>query len=268
MERFKSNKLALETHLEELTQIIAQSEFIPKVRATLPAFLNWDAMNGEQKKFTNSIFSKGLNTDRTLNNSLFVSAVASFESFLTKTIESSIQILNENFKRYDSYDDVFLNRQIQFAGKMLSSIYGPPHHINIDFHKICKNIGTIYPDSTVVTLNPEISVYFRNILDLESFSKFFVDLNIKIDIKEIAKNSEVKKEFDSKSFKDTFKQLEAFINETIRLRNRIAHTGQSASDITREKLGSLISKLNSVAEAINTILSTGLDTVIKRKAEG
>lgn len=268
MERFKSNKLALEAHLEELTQIIAQSELIPKIRATLPAFINWGIMNGEQKAFTNSVFSKRPNTDRTLNNSLFISAVASFESFLTQTIESSIQILNDNFKRYDSYVDVFLNRQIQFSGKMLSSIYEPPHHINIDFHKLCRNIGTIYPDSTTLTLNPEIAVYFRNILDLESFSKFFLDLDIKIDLEEIAKQPEVQKEFESKTFKDTFKQLEVFLRETIRLRNRIAHTGQSASDITREKLASLISKLNCIAEAINTILSTGLDVLIKKQQKG
>jgi hypothetical protein len=265
MEKFTSNKLVLDAHLEELSLILSQSDFIPKIRATLPAFINWDAMDGEQKKITNSIFKKSPNTDRTLHNSLFISAVASFESFLTQTIESSIQILNENFKRFDAYDSVFLNRQIDFSGKILSSIYSPPHQMNIDFHKICKNIGTIYPESTTLTLNPEISGYFKNILELETFSKFFEDLDIKIDLEEISKQPSVQKEFTSKSFKDTYKQLEAFLKETIRFRNRIAHTGQSASDITRERIDNLIKRLASIAEAINLIVTNGYNTLLKKK---
>ncbi|MCW5912673.1 MAG: hypothetical protein KIT62_16510 [Cyclobacteriaceae bacterium] len=264
MEKFAKNKLVLETHLEELTHILVQSEFIPKVKASLPAFINWDIMDAEQKKIANSIFNKYLNTDRTLYNSLFISAVASFESFLTQTIESTIQILNENFKRFDSYNDVFLNRQIEFSGKMLSSVYSPPHHMNIDFYKLCKNIGTISPGSTTLTLNTEIAGYFRNILELDTFSKFFDDLGIKINLEEISKVQNVQAVFETSGVKETLKRLDDFLKETIRFRNRIAHTGQSSSDITKETIDNLIKKIICIADAINSILTKGLNNLIKK----
>lgn len=254
MNKITSNLLAFETHLDELLLLIDNNEFIPKLKGSLNNIVNWNGIAQEQKQLVQDFYKLKPAPSRSLFNSIYLSAVASFESYLMQTIEAVIENLNSKCTNFEKLPQIFINKHIELTGKILSTVHSPPAHLSIDFFKISKTIGTVIPKSEKIELNTEIAGFVRQLLELEGFISFISDCDIKIDFDTICNHQQIKELFGTTKTRDTSHQLKTFLEETKKMRNRIAHTGQSASDITSESIRLLTNKLRVVSRRLNELI--------------
>src|SRR5262245_48342447 len=113
MSKLKNIFLSFDSHLEELSLIINNGEFISQLRGSLNGMLNWDSLSSEQRQLAKDFFSLKTTPTRPLFNSIYISAAASFESFLVQTMEGTIEIINSKCKVFEDLPSEFVNRHIE-----------------------------------------------------------------------------------------------------------------------------------------------------------
>lgn len=254
MSKVKSVFLAFEAHLDELLLLVDNNEFVPKLKSSLNAIVNWNDISQEQKDLVNNFYKLKATPSRSLYNSIYISAVASFESYLTQTIEGIVEAINSKFPTFEKLPRTLVNKHMELTGKILSSIHTPPDHLSIDFFKVGMRIGSIHPTSEKTELNTEIAGYVKKILELEGFINFLNSCEYKIDFDTISNDTTVKSAFETTKARETVRQIQAFLVEIKKMRNRIAHTGQSSSDITSDSLRIMIMRLKALSKRISDII--------------
>ncbi|MFN8343066.1 MAG: HEPN domain-containing protein [Cyclobacteriaceae bacterium] len=254
MKKLESNLLSFETHLEELIVLLDINEFIPKLKVSLGSIVNWNGIEQDQKQLVSDFYKLKATPSRSLFNSIYLSAVASFESYLTHTIEVVIENLNNKCKTFEQLPGVFINKHIELTGKILSTVHSPPAHINVDYYKLGKTLGTVTPKSEKIELNTEIAGFIRQLLELDGFISFISHCDIKIDFDTICNDATMKSTFGVTKTRDAANELKAFLEQTKKMRNRIAHTGQNASDMTSDSVRSMINKLRVISKRLNALI--------------
>lgn len=260
MSNLASNLLAFETHLDELLAIVNNNESTNRLRQFLNSALNWDALRDDQRDVVRNFFKSKVPSNSTVNNSLYLSAVASFESFLVNNIVAVIYSINISGKKFETLNPALIKNHIDLTGRILSTINSPPDHINVDFDKLCRQIATCYAGTANYTFNTEIAGFVSKILPMDGFFQFLKNCEIQIDFDAISQSQEVKSEFGTTSVRETSSEIIIFLGEIKRMRNRIAHTGQSVSDVSNERFFTLVGRLRAISKSISHIIDQQLRT--------
>lgn len=250
MSPIQNNLFVFETHIDDLVNIVNSYEVTLNIGSFLNNIIDWTKITEEQKRSIGLFFKKKDIQVQSLNNALFVSIVAEFESFLVITIRSILDKINLEQIEFKKINDKLISKHIELTGKILSNFYNPPQQINIDFYSICRNIGSCFPDTKSYTLNTEIALFIKQILELESFFEFCTNCNYNISFDIISNDTTLRNVFGTTKVRETSNTIKDYLKETLKNRNRIAHTGQSASDISNKDLRNAAEKFKILAKAI------------------
>lgn len=243
--------LALDTHIEELNELLDAYDIMPKLRSGLNGMLAWDKLRQDEKALVKDFFGTGTYSGRALYNSLYLSSVASFEAFLYASLASLLRRINAKGQPFIDLPPSFRSKYLVLCGKVLATLHNPPAHMSIDYLLVCKNLSTT-DDPARVVLNPEVVAYVHNILDLTNYFDFIKSLGATLDYDGISKAPQVEVEFGAGGTRDRAKDIESFLDGMIVERNRIAHTGMSSSDIGREQIREHCKKVQCIARYLSS----------------
>lgn len=251
---FFTNFKVLDAHLNDLEVVLKNIENATKLKTILNDIINWETATGHRKEIVANYFKSEEINNNILINSLYLSAVASFESFLVNSVQRIFEEYNNSNLSFKESNTKLIERNIEFTGKMMTTIYSPPDHVTINFFKLSTDIGTCYPDSPKVVLNTQIPYFIKKITDLDNFLAFVNGCGIQVTVDEISNLDKIKTEFKTRNTRETSNEITAYIKEVIKTRNRLAHTGQSASDISPDMFNELIRRIRLISNQITTIL--------------
>ncbi|RYF36363.1 MAG: hypothetical protein EOO38_27795 [Cytophagaceae bacterium] len=156
-------------------------------------------------------------------------------------------------KASSAYQKDLVKFNIRETVRLLRRMDSPPDYVSFNEDDLCRTIGSCVADSNAVLFNGEALSDVDGLIRLTSFCERATSLGKKIDLDSLAKDIEVRRALDQKqtaSTRDVRKLLEKELSEVSRFRNRIAHTGGNASDVTDSILRSHKALLAALATVI------------------
>ena len=188
--------------------------------------------------------------ERVLLNSLFLSVAASYEDFLRGVLKNTILIIDRNTNQFDDLEEKLRNRHMKSTGSMIASHASSPSYLNVNYKKISENIAKCFPGSSNFSLNLEIVEFVKGILNLQNFFDFLLLCGFSISYDDLAKTEKVKAHFKKTNTRERANEIKVTHVKILALRNRVAHTGQSTSDLTIQVLEDYLSQIEAVSIGI------------------
>jgi len=199
---------------------------------------------------------------RLILNALYVTVVAAFEEYLRQLVILLSDEYTKSRPTWNEDSEGLFKLNVRASARMLRKMDSPPDHLTIDFWDICRELGTCHPSTTAVTLNSiALAADVESLIKLENFMAcahaFGADLNFDI----LGKDDAICNAFKVKksAARENSKLVREAAAEISRLRNRIAHTGVNASDITEDVLRRDIDIVKVVATVFDAHIQVAVD---------
>jgi hypothetical protein len=181
---------------------------------------------------------------------MFVTVMAAFEEFLRSVL---VLALREKIKQAQSFKDLgeaLVNRHMEYSGRLLVGLNNPPTHPPIDHFDLCRKLGTCLPESTQFELNETALSLVRDLTQLETFMECLGVFGFKLQWDDLGRERDVQQSLQTKHARETSKRLQEYLRDAVRMRNRIAHTGQAAADVGDDVLSEELAIFRATATAI------------------
>ncbi|MET3501098.1 hypothetical protein ABIC45_002710 [Mucilaginibacter rubeus] len=236
----------IEVFYSEIKLAVNHLNYTTSLKSKINGLVNWQQIEAQDKKLINEYYKLEPLPFRIIYNSLYVSIVAGFENFLREFLFVLIQEKGKAGK----LSDAFLKKHLQLSGIILSYTFTMPSHLNIDTYKIGKNLASCTPQSTPFTLNPEIAYFVKNILEIEKVLDFLTSCGVNIQIDAFGRNADLVSLLKTTNPRETVKELQEKMDEYVKNRHKIAHTGLDSSEITPSIINETIAVLLAVAKTL------------------
>lgn len=250
----RTASLGLEIVLEGIENDSKYLELASRIKASLNVIANWNNLN----TFNNQIVQDFLNIphleSRRFLNGQYVVVCAAFEKFLRESLETAINDISQKTKSFQELDPLLVNRNMIETGRLLMRVENPSDHVPIDIFELCKNLGGCHPNSTDFKLNADAISLLNGVKEIDKYLDYLRLCGIKIDWDKLCQDKEIQKRFGTKATRETTKKSAEFLTNLVRIRNRIAHTGDSPADITFQQLSDTIAVIRAIKNAISANL--------------
>jgi hypothetical protein len=248
MASFEVNLETLISYYDELRLVIDNLDYTKNIKSIINDTTRWEGISQPNKTLISKFIKIDPIPSRTISNALFISSVAGFENFLRCLLTS---ILTEIEKK-ETIPSSIINKNVQMSGVVLSYFYSPPSHLKVDYARITQNLATCYAKDTKPKFNEEITGYLKDILDLDNVFRFLKDCEIELSWDHFFRSSELKRILNTTKARETGNQLQITLKKYIDLRNKIAHTGLSSSDMTINLVSETIMFFENIAKFMVT----------------
>ena len=222
----------------------------------LKARVPWDQLNDGEKRFVGEKLKELPPNIQLVLNSLYVTMVAGFEEFLRSSIKFLVASVTGRACKYDDIKESIILMNIRESARLLRRMDSPPEYLLFSTPELCRGIGSCVPGSQQVELNSSAIADVDGLIRLDSFfdrvGYFGKDLSWDV----LGKNPNLREALGIKSggAREAGKQLSLELQAISRNRNRIAHTGGEASDVTSHLLGEHRNLLSSLSLAVDQAL--------------
>lgn len=234
MARISPAKAVFDAHIEDCWAWLAWTDEAAAFGSVLKSKIPWDELQGDEK----SAVSRHLNTTipqgRTLLNALYLTMVSAFEEYLRSTIKEAAQGISSKSLTFEALRPEIRRLHIQESARLLRRVDSPPDYLVINEVDLCKALGSCVPGSTRVELNPEALSDVEGLLKLQTFFDRLRAFGVSLSFDELGSRKSVKQALGlpKSGNRDTAKALQEELTHMGRFRNRIAHTGANAADVT------------------------------------
>ncbi|WP_186056165.1 HEPN domain-containing protein [Burkholderia gladioli] len=259
-----SRSIAQESFLAYLSEIEVEAQNAARLgdfRAAVMPWIDWGNIDPESKRTVVAFQKADLNASRTFQ-SLFVTAQAGFEQFIREIINEAAYSITSKKVSYDNLLKRFgtlADHHVVASGKALSTFFEPKEHYKFIFTDIANNVCTSFSGSQGVTINGPVMSYRVGNIDSAAIDSILGRFNYLVKWDEFAKNQSLRDIFQTKGQRDTETAIKHHIDESLALRNRLAHSQGAASDATKERLGRLINFYKEFAPLLNESFRSFVD---------
>lgn len=200
--------------------------------------LPWEQLDGPAKAFAGKRLKATAPAQQLLLNSFYLTMAAGFEDFLRSTIRETTRRVASERPKYEDLEVATRNMHIRESARLLRRMDSPPDYLAVNIDDLCRGLGSCVPGSTAVHLNPEAFSDVDGLIRLESFLERLTALGKPMDWEKLANQQLVKVAIGLPKGKSgqVAKALQSELRTISRFRNRIAHIGGSAADVTLEVL--------------------------------
>ena len=223
-------------------------EFQAFIKPNIP----WDRLDARGKELTNKRLKEQQPSHQLLLNSLYLTMASSFEEFLRSTIQQTASDFYGVNTRYEDLPEIARNLHLREAAKLLRRLDSMPDYLTTTTAELCSAIGSCTPGSKSVTVCTEVFGDIDGLIRLESFFERMKALGkqISFDVLGGKENIAISLKMRGSKARAVGTELETCVAQVSKNRNRIAHTGGTAADVSRELLGEHRGVLKAVAAAI------------------
>jgi len=244
-----SFELIVESGRDWLEWIDAASKFETVVKSNI----DWSSLKGEESQFVGRRLKTTPPPKQILLNAVYITMVAGFEEYLRASLKSIAAHLTGQKKAYAEFQKDLIRTNIREAARLLKRMDSPPDYLQFNEDDLCQVLGSCTPGSNAVIFNGEALSEVEGLIRLKNFCDRAAALGKKIDLDQFGKDSKIKEALGQKSSSSTRevrKLLEAELTKIATFRNRVAHQGGSASDVTDSILFAHRGLLCAVADAV------------------
>ncbi len=242
----------IETGRDWLDWINGSLRFEGIIKTRVP----WDQLDDGEKSFINVRLKNAAPNLQLMLNSLYITMVAGFEEFLRASIRLLVVRLSGKRYGYNEIAESVVYLNVRESAKLLRRMDSPPDYISFNVADLCRGIGTCVPESKNIELNQYAMSDIDGLVRLESFFERVQVFEISLGWDSLGKEQSLKDALNMSSggAREVGKELSAELQKISRNRNRIAHTGGEASDVTSQLLSDHRVLLLSLSNVIDSAL--------------
>lgn len=213
-----------------LSWIVGASEFEATLRNKIP----WSEFNKKERETIQARLKESPPQQQILLNSFYVTMVSGFEEFLRGYIKEIANSISNSKIKFEEMDLKLRRTNVRESARLLRRMDSPPDYLKFDEFELCRKLGTCTPGSTAIELNGDALSEIDGLLKLSSFIERVEIFGKNLTWDHFGAQSSVKGALNMSKEKPRAvgKALEDELNTIARFRNRIAHTGGNAADIT------------------------------------
>ncbi|MGD0660321.1 MAG: HEPN domain-containing protein [Syntrophorhabdales bacterium] len=244
-------------HLDEVRNCVAFMKASNRLQSSLGKVINWELKGTYEVALATSFVRLDPLQFRPVLNGLFVTAVAAFEDFLRSVIIVVARQKVQRSKTFHELGQSFINRHMEYSGRLLATVNSPPAHLSVDYYDLCRRLGTCLPDSKSVEINETALSFIRGVTEIETFVDCINALGYRLQLDDLSRDKELQKLLGTKKARETSKELRNSLREVVQNRHKIAHSGQSYAELTEAVFSSRLDLLELTAVSIVTHLKKG-----------
>lgn len=234
-------------------------QFEDALKASIP----WNDLSVAQRDAVQEKLKTPQPSTQLMLNSLYVTLVAGFEEYLRNLVRSLADGVSQAQKKYGDLPTALLKLNMRESARILKRIDSPPDYLPIDGPEMCRRLGTCHSSSAGVELNSDALADVEGLVKIENLIERLSAFAIPLSFDDLGKDESVCKALGmpTNRVRAAGNTVRDTASEIARIRNRIAHMGGNASDVTVELLETHTKLLRAITAAID-----GLVTERVRKA--
>jgi hypothetical protein len=233
--RTSAAKVAFDSLVEQNSAWQAWIEGAIEFESVLKNNIPWQQLEREQREIVSKRMGAVSPDHQLLANSFYVTLVAGFEEYLRAAIREFVVSLNASGKKAAEVNLSVLKCHIKEAAGLLRRIDSPPDYMSINSDDLCRSIGSCVTDSSHLQLNVEALAHIESPIKLENFLTRMSDLGVKMTWDKLGVSPEVKVALSLPAgvgTREVANTAQEELQRIARFRNRIAHTGGHAADVS------------------------------------
>jgi len=223
----------LELNAEWQAWIIGASEFENAIKPHMP----WEKLGNWHKQVISQRLATSQPDTQLLVNSFYVTMVAGFEEYLRALIREVVSALNSSGKKASDVNPSIVKSHIKEAAGLLRRIDSPPDYMAINADDLCRSIGSCVAGSNRLEFSVDALAYIESPIKMDNFFGRLSDFGISIGWDVLGGSAQLKdalKMSGGIGSRDVGKAAKTEIERVARFRNRIAHTGGHAADVSAQ----------------------------------
>lgn len=251
-------KTSLDALLESNAQWFEWIEAAGKFESLLKDKIPWDQLDGSARGFVNSRLQSKAPARMILLNSFYLTMVSGFEEYLRGKIREATERYSNAKKKYADVAEAVRMTHVRESARLLRRIDSPPDYLTLNVDDLCRGLGSCVPGSDRVLLNSDAFADVDSLVLLETFAERVAIFGLDVGFDVLGKHAAIRDALNLPSrvgAREVGKALQKELSTMRRNRNRIAHTGGNAADVTTEVLALHRALVQAVSEAINQIVS-------------
>ena len=251
-------KTSLDALLESNAQWFEWIEAAGKFESLLKDKIPWNQLEGSARGFVQSRLKSTAPTRQVLLNSFYLTMVSGFEEYLRGKIKEATETYSDAKKMYAEVDETVRMTHVRESARLLRRIDSPPDYLTLNVDDLCRGLGSCVPGSDHVLLNPEAFADVESLVLLQTFAERVAIFGLKVSFDVLGKDPAIRDALKLPARTGAREVGKTLLNELTamrRNRNRIAHTGGNAADVTTEVLALHRTLVQAVAAAINQVVS-------------
>jgi hypothetical protein len=240
----------LDSNAQWFEWIDASGKFESLLRDKIP----WNQLDDVDRAFVQLRMKSAAPSRQLLINSLYLTMVAAFEEFLRDKIRDSTRAYAKAKQKYEDVEEPVRRTHIRESARLLRRIDSPPDYLALNVDELCRGLGSCLPNSDAVLLNPDAFADVDSLVLLENFASRIAIFGIDCSFDILGRDPNVRSSLKMSrgGAREVSKALSVELGVMRRNRNRIAHTGGNAADVTVDVLSdhrSLLKTITSVIDA-------------------
>lgn len=223
-------------------------EFQAAIKSNIP----WDRLDVREKELMQRRLKEQQPSHQLLLNSLYLTMASSFEEFLRSTISQTAASFYGSKTKYEDLSEIARNLHLRETAKLLRRLDSMPDYLTTTTAELCSAIGSCIPGSKSVMVCAEVFGDLDGLIRLENFFERMrvLDKQISFDLLGSKESIAASLKLRGSKARAVGTALETCVAQVSKNRNRIAHTGGTAADVSRELLEEHRGVLKAVAVAI------------------
>lgn len=247
-------KTSLDALLESNAQWFEWIEAAGKFESLLKDKIPWDQLDASARDLVQSRLKSTAPARQVLLNSFYLTMVSGFEEYLRGKIREATEGYSNAKKNYAEVDETVRVTHVRESARLLRRMDSPPDYLTLNVEDLCRGLGSCVPGSERVLLNPDAFADVESLVLLETFAERVAIFGLDVRFDVLGKDDAIRDALQVSSRagpREVGKAIRAELTAMRRNRNRIAHTGGDAADVTTELLAQHRALVQAVADAIN-----------------
>lgn len=227
-------RITFDTTLDDAEQWLNWIAGATQFESLMKQKIHWANFKPDERATVQRRFETSTPKSQLMVNSFYITMVAGFEEYLRGAIRELALNVSQTSSEFDKIDLSLRRLNMRESARLLTLVDSPPDYLKLDEIELCRQLGKWVPGSKVCTLNGDALSEVTALVKLENFIERVRVLGRKMD-KDYFGNQQLIKDalhIPKGKAREVGNELIDVLKTVSKFRNRIAHTGGYAADVT------------------------------------
>ncbi len=247
-----------ELALDEIAESLRFLATATKLRPRLSPVLNREVLHGEIAQLANDFINFKTVELASHHRGLIVVISGAFEQLVRRLIEDAVNHINGVTATFDEVPEGIQNQNIYFTGRALSAVREPPDHLSVDYITMAIELGACRPGAQKFKLNAAAFAMFITNLTPLHLVEVCRSVGVKLDWDYFGRIAVFETICGSKGTRATANAVSARLAESVKLRNRIAHTGAGGVTVSEDVVNGHLTFFRALGQTLTAFFGSQL----------
>lgn len=250
--------------LDDLDVSLGFADASTKLRPRLAEFLNYAVITPEANALVDRFFKHTTAEPTPFYRGIVIILGGAFEQFVRGLLSDAVLAARRSVKNYDALGEHIKKENMRRSGQALGSVFEPLDYFDFDYYELCKNLGTCIPGSEDFTLNAGVFSIQVSKLTPEQLTKAIARIGVNLNWDEVGGDVGLQKLLGGTAPRETANDIQNYLSEFIKKRNRLAHTGSGGLTFTSEEVEEFLTFFRLLGKRLVQVLEKQLRQSTKR----